>query len=198
MSNTVLVANRGEIACRVIRAAKKLNLRTVAVYSEADADLPHVSLADTAVLLGPARAADSYLRADKLIEAARTTGATLVHPGYGFLSERPAFAQACVDAGMSFVGPTADVIRLMGDKDQARRAAAAAGVPVLPGTGKLDPTDDRALCEAGAATGYPLLVKAAAGGGGIGMRTVNNADELVEAVRATSGMALKEIGRAHV
>ena len=198
MPPTVLVANRGEIACRVIRAAKSLDLRTVAVYSEADVDLPHVAMADEAVLLGPARAAESYLRADKILEAAAATGATLVHPGYGFLSERPAFAQACSDAGLTFVGPTADVIRLMGDKDQARQAAARAGVPVLPGTGKLDPANEQAVRDAGSATGFPLLVKAAAGGGGIGMKTVDSADALVAAVQATSGMALKAFGDGSV
>lgn len=194
MPATLLVANRGEIACRVIRAARQLSLRTVAVYSEADAELPHVRLADAAVAIGPARAAESYLCADRLLEAARANGATLVHPGYGFLSERPAFAEACAAAGLTFVGPAADVIRLMGDKDQARQAAARAGVPVLPGTGKLDPADAPALRAAGDATGFPLLVKAAAGGGGIGMRTVQGPDELVAAVQATSGMAHKAFG----
>jgi len=194
----VLVANRGEIACRVIRAAKKLSLGTVSVYSEADAELPHVAMADHAVLLGPARAADSYLRADKLIEAAQQTGATLVHPGYGFLSERAFFADACEASGLKFVGPSARVIRLMGDKDQARQAAAGAGVPVLPGTQKLDLADEAAVQAAGAATGFPLLVKAAAGGGGIGMRTVQTADELVSAVHATSGMALNAFGDGSV
>ncbi len=198
MTQTVLIANRGEIACRVIRAAKTLNMRTVAVFSEADADLPHVALADEAVLLGPARAADSYLRVDKLLDAARATGATLIHPGYGFLSERPAFAQACAQAGLTFVGPDADVIRLMGDKDQARQAAARAGVPVLPGTAKLDAADEQSILAAGKAVGFPLLVKAAAGGGGIGMRTVESVDVLVAAVQATSGMALKAFGDGSV
>jgi acetyl/propionyl-CoA carboxylase alpha subunit len=198
MPPTVLIANRGEIACRVIRAAKSLSLRTIAVYSEADVDLPHVAMADEAVLLGPARAAESYLRSDKLLEAAAATGATLLHPGYGFLSERPAFAQACSEAGITFVGPSADVIRLMGDKDQARQAAARAGVPVLPGTGKLDPANEQAIRDAGAAIGFPLLVKAAAGGGGIGMRTVTQAKELIAAVQATSGMALKAFGDGSV
>src|SRR6187551_859884 len=137
MKPTLLVANRGEIACRVIRAAKKLSLRTVAVYSEADSELPHVTLADEAILLGPARASDSYLQSEKLLNAARQTGASLLHPGYGFLSENAAFAGACESAGIRFVGPTADVIRMMGDKDEARQAAARAGVPILPGTGKL-------------------------------------------------------------
>ena len=198
MPPTVLVANRGEIACRVIRAAKSLSLRTVAVYSEADIDLPHVAMADDAVLLGPARAAESYLRSDKLLEAAAATGATLIHPGYGFLSERPAFAQACFEAGLTFVGPSAEVIRLMGDKDQARQAAARAGVPVLPGTGKLDPGNESAIRDAGAAIGFPLLVKAAGGGGGIGMKTVTQAEELIAAVQATSGMALKAFGDGSV
>ena len=198
MPPTVLVANRGEIACRVIRAAKSLSLRTVAVYSEADVDLPHVAMADDAVLLGPARAAESYLRSDKLLEAAAATGATLIHPGYGFLSERPAFAQACFEAGLTFVGPSAEVIRLMGDKDQARQAAARAGVPVLPGTGKLDPGNESAIRDAGAAIGFPLLVKAVGGGGGIGMKTVTQAEELIAAVQATSGMALKAFGDGSV
>lgn len=198
MSHTVLIANRGEIACRVIRAAKALSLRTVAVYSEADRELPHVSLADQAVLIGPARAAESYLRATVLLDVARQTGATLVHPGYGFLSENASFALACEDAGLKFVGPSAKVISLMGDKDQARQTAAKAGVPVLPGTKKLDPADEAAILAAGTATGYPLLVKAAAGGGGIGMRVVKAPSELVAAVQATSGMAQKAFGDGSV
>jgi acetyl/propionyl-CoA carboxylase alpha subunit len=195
---TVLIANRGEIACRVIRAARKLSLRTIAVYSEADAALPHVALADHAIEVGPARASESYLRQDKLIEAAARTGATLIHPGYGFLSENAGFAQSCRDAGLKFVGPTPDVIRLMGDKDQARKAAQRAGVPVLPGTGKLDPADGEGILAAGKAIGFPLLVKAAAGGGGIGMRVVTSADELVGAVASTSGMAHKAFGDGSV
>jgi 3-methylcrotonyl-CoA carboxylase alpha subunit len=198
MNSTLLVANRGEIACRVIRAAKKLSLRTVAVYSEADAELPHVTLADEAILLGPARASDSYLQSEKLLNAARQTGASLLHPGYGFLSENAAFAGACETAGIRFVGPTADVIRMMGDKDEARQAAARAGVPILPGTGKLDVADAAAIATAGQRTGFPLLVKAAAGGGGIGMRTVANAEDLAAAVQATSGMALKAFGDGSV
>lgn len=194
MHHTLLVANRGEIACRIIRAAKKLSLRTIAVYSEADLELPHVGHADEAVLIGGARAADSYLRADLLLEVARQKGATMVHPGYGFLSENASFAMACENAGISFVGPSAQVITLMGDKDQARKAAARAGVPVLPGTGKLDPSDATAVLTGGDATGYPLLVKAAAGGGGIGMRKVTTSEELVAAVQATAGMAQKAFG----
>ncbi|MGO4395154.1 acetyl/propionyl/methylcrotonyl-CoA carboxylase subunit alpha [Variovorax sp. M-6] len=189
--HTLLIANRGEIACRVIRAARKLSLRTIAVYSEADRDLPHVQLADEAVAIGPARASESYLRQDRILDAARRTGATLLHPGYGFLAESASFAQACRDADVRFVGPSPDVIRLMGDKDQARQAAARAGVPVLPGTGKLDPDNAQELLAAGAKTGFPLFVKAAAGGGGIGMRVVPHADDLVASVRASSSMAQK-------
>ena len=133
MKPTLLVANRGEIACRIIRAARSLSLRTVAVYSEADSELPHVGMADAAVAIGPERPAESYLNIAAVLEAAKTQGATLIHPGYGFLSENAAFADACAVAGMQFVGPTPEVIRLMGDKDQARQAAARAGVPVLPG-----------------------------------------------------------------
>jgi 3-methylcrotonyl-CoA carboxylase alpha subunit len=198
MPPTLLVANRGEIACRVIRAAKRLSLRTVAVYSEADSELPHVGLADEAVLIGPARAAESYLRPDVLLAVARQTGACLVHPGYGFLSENAGFALACEETGLKFVGPSAKVISLMGDKDQARQAAAKAGVPVLPGTGKLDPADEQAIVAAGRATGFPLLVKAASGGGGIGMRTVSDPADLVAAVQATSGMAGKAFGDGSV
>ncbi len=194
MPPALLVANRGEIACRVIRAAQKLSLRTVAVYSQADLELPHVALADEAVPIGPARAAESYLRSDVLLDVARRTEAKLLHPGYGFLSENAGFAQSCEQAGIKFVGPSARVIRLMGDKDQARQAAAKAGVPVLPGTAKLDPTDEIAITAAGAATGFPLLVKAAAGGGGIGMRAVKNPADLVAAVHATASMAAKAFG----
>ena len=198
MKPILLVANRGEIACRVIRAAKKLSLRTVAVYSEADAELPHVRLADEAILLGPARASESYLQTEKLLSAARQTDASLLHPGYGFLSENAAFANACESAGINFVGPTAEVISMMGDKDEARQAAARAGVPIVPGTGKLDVTDAAAIKAAGERTGFPLLVKAAAGGGGIGMRTVSNPEELAAAVQATSGMAQKAFGDGSV
>jgi len=198
MKPTLLVANRGEIACRVIRAARTLSLRTVAVYSEADRDLPHVRMADVGVEIGPARPAESYLRIPAVLDAAKAHGATLIHPGYGFLSENASFAAACADAGIRFVGPTPEVIRLMGDKDQARRAAAAARVPVLPGTGKLDPLNEAAILEAGSKTGFPLLVKAAAGGGGIGMRTVSRLEDLVAAVAATSGLALKAFGDGSV
>jgi acetyl/propionyl-CoA carboxylase alpha subunit len=194
----LLIANRGEIACRVIRAARTLGLPTVAVHSDADAELPHVALADEAVAIGPARSAESYLNVERILDAARTTGATLLHPGYGFLSENASFAERCRAEGIAFVGPSPEVIRLMGDKEHARQAALRAGVPVLPGSKKLATGDARAVAAAGSATGFPLLVKAAAGGGGIGMRRVTSADLLGAAVEATSGMALKAFGDGSV
>jgi acetyl/propionyl-CoA carboxylase alpha subunit len=192
-SNKLLVVNRGEIACRVLRAAKSLGLPTVAVYSEADTDLPHVALADEAYPIGPARAAESYLQRARLLEVARQSGARLVHPGYGFLSENAEFAADCARAGLVFVGPAPEVITAMGDKEQARRTAAAAGVPVLPGSDKLadDPAEIARIAQN---VGFPLLVKASAGGGGIGMRQVDAPDALVAAVQATSSMALKAFG----
>lgn len=193
MHKKLIIANRGEIACRVIRAAKALGLRTVAVYSEADAGAPHVEAADEAVAIGPAAAAQSYLRQDVLIEAAQRTGATLLHPGYGFLAENSGFAQRCADAGLRFVGPSPKVIRAMGDKDQARRIAIDAGVPVSPGTGRLDGNDDAIRAQA-ETVGYPLLVKAAAGGGGIGMRQVDALEGLLDAVASTRSLAQRSFG----
>ncbi|MGE0724373.1 MAG: acetyl/propionyl/methylcrotonyl-CoA carboxylase subunit alpha [Alphaproteobacteria bacterium] len=189
----LLVANRGEIACRVLRAAKSLGMPTVAVFSEADADAPHVGMADAAVAIGPPRAVDSYLDAEKLIAAARTQGATLVHPGYGFLSENARFAEMCGAAGIGFVGPTPAQIRAMGDKERARATAAAAGVPIVPGSGPL-PAAEEEIVEAGRRVGYPLLVKAAAGGGGIGMRQAASAAELLAAVASTRQLAGKAFG----
>lgn len=187
----LLVANRGEIACRVIRAARRLALPTVAVHSDADSELPHVTMADEAVVIGPARASESYLRGDKLVEVARATGATLVHPGYGFLAENAGFAARCHEHGLVFVGPSPEVMVLMGDKERARQAARNAGVPVLPGSAKLELSDPAVIARIGGDVGYPLLVKAAAGGGGIGMRVVNDSGELLAAVEATSALAAK-------
>ena len=163
MVQKLLIANRGEIACRIIRAARKLSLPTVAVYSAADSALPHVAQADESVLLGPAPARESYLNQEAVIEAARRTGATLVHPGYGFLSERASFAQSCASAGLTFVGPSADVIRLMGDKNSAREAAARARVPVLPGSGKLDISDAGAIAAAVSVAGLSLIAEPISG-----------------------------------
>jgi 3-methylcrotonyl-CoA carboxylase alpha subunit len=178
---TLLIANRGEIACRVIRTARAMGLRTVAVYSEADRDAMHVAMADEAVLLGPARARDSYLNIERVIEAARKSGAEAVHPGYGFLSESAEFAAACLDAGLVFVGPTAAMIRLMGSKSGSKMLMEQAGVPLVPGFHG-DAQDDATLAAAAAEVGFPVLVKASAGGGGRGMRIVHLASELAAAV----------------
>ncbi len=163
--DTVLVANRGEIALRVLRTLRALGIGSVAVYSDADAGAPHVAAADVAVRLGPAPAARSYLSVPAVLAAARATGAQAVHPGYGFLSENAAFATACADAGLVFVGPPPSAIAAMGDKIRARRAAAAAGVPVLPGADGRGLSDDE-LARAAADVGYPVLLKPSAGGGG--------------------------------
>ena len=178
---TLLIANRGEIACRVIRTAKAMGLRTVAVYSEADRDAMHVALADEAVLLGPARARDSYLNIERLIAAARETGAEAVHPGYGFLSENAEFAQACADAGLVFVGPTAAMMTAMGSKSGSKALMEKAGVPLVPGYHG-EAQDEATLAKSADKIGFPVLVKASAGGGGRGMRVVNSAGELSAAI----------------
>ena len=172
MFETVLVANRAEIAARVIRTCQRMGLKTVAVYSEADAGGVHVRLADDAVLLGPAPAPQSYLDIDRVLEAARVSGAEAVHPGYGFLAENAGFARRVTDAGLIWIGPPADAIEAMGDKVTARNAMAAAGVPVAPGS--TEPVTELSVAvEAAEQVGYPLMVKAAAGGGGIGMSAVD-------------------------
>jgi 3-methylcrotonyl-CoA carboxylase alpha subunit len=177
----LLIANRGEIACRVIRTAKAMGLRTVAVYSEADRDAMHVGMADEAVLLGPARARDSYLNIERLIDAAHKSGAEAVHPGYGFLSESAEFAQACADAGLVFAGPTAEMITAMGSKSGSKMLMEKAGVPLVPGYHG-EAQDEATLKKAADKVGFPVLVKASAGGGGRGMRIVRSADELAAAV----------------
>ena len=179
MFKTLLIANRGEIARRVMRTAKRMGIRTVAVYSEADAEAPHVKEADEAVLLGRAPSAESYLRADKILEAARQTGAEAIHPGYGFLSENAEFAQACGDAGIKFVGPSPDSIRAMGLKDRAKKLMEAANVPVTPGYHG-DNQDPEHLNNAADAIGYPVLIKAVAGGGGKGMRKVDASADFLD------------------
>jgi acetyl-CoA/propionyl-CoA carboxylase biotin carboxyl carrier protein len=190
---TVLVANRGEIAVRVLRAAHVAGLRTVAVYSDADREAPHVREADTAVRLGPAPASESYLNIDAILDAARRTGAEAVHPGYGFLSERAAFAQAVVDAGLVFIGPSADVIEAMGRKDEARKIAIAADVPVVPSVELSDGIDAMAS-KLPDNVEYPLLVKAAAGGGGKGMRIVRAPAELSGAIASARREAASAFG----
>lgn len=193
--DTLLVANRGEIAVRILRTARELGLRTVAVYSDADAGAPHVHLADAAVRLGPAPAAQSYLRSDLILEAALAQGAGAIHPGYGFLSENAEFARAAESAGIAFVGPTPAQLELFGSKHTARDAARAVDMPMLAGTGLLD-TVEEAVAAAGS-IGYPVMLKATAGGGGIGMRACASPDELVaawEAVRRTAGAAFGSAG----
>jgi len=193
MFRKILIANRGEIACRVMRTAHRLGYRTVAVYSEADAGAPHVRQADEAVCIGPPPAADSYLNIAALLAAARATGADAVHPGYGFLSERADFAQACADAGLVFIGPPPEAMRAMGDKAAAKRLMQHAGVPCAAGYGGEDQSDATLLAEAHK-LGLPLLVKAVAGGGGRGMRLVRAADELPAALAGARREAQSAFG----
>jgi len=194
---TVLVANRGEIARRIVRGCRTLGLATVAVYSEADRDAPHVKDADRAVLLGPAPARESYLDAERLLRAARESGADAVHPGYGFLSENWRFAAACAEAGLTFIGPSPEAIRAMGDKPQARRRMGAAGVPIVPGSA--EPVGDaEAAARIAAEIGYPVILKAAAGGGGIGMAKVADATALAAALATATRRAQSAFGNGQV
>jgi propionyl-CoA carboxylase alpha chain len=193
MFKKILVANRGEIACRVFRTAKKMGIATVAVYSDADARSPHVLMADEAVRLGPAPAAESYLKAELILEAARATGADCIHPGYGFLSERESFARACADAGIAFVGPPPKAIAAMGDKIESKKLAKQAGVNVVPGfLGEIADTDD-AVRIAGE-IGYPVMMKASAGGGGKGMRLAWSEQDVREGFEATKREGLASFG----
>lgn len=178
---TLLIANRGEIACRVIRTARAMGLRTVAVYSEADRDALHVTLADEAVLIGEARARDSYLNIERIIAAAKQTGAEAVHPGYGFLSERAEFAEACAAANLVFVGPTAAMMTAMGSKSGSKELMEKAGVPLVPGYHG-EAQDEATLLAAAEKIGFPVLVKASAGGGGRGMRIVREAGDFAAAI----------------
>ncbi len=181
MFDKILIANRGEIACRVIRTARRLGIRTVAIYSEADANAMHVDMADEAVLIGPAPAAESYLLADRVIAAAKETGAQAIHPGYGFLSENAGFAEACKAAGITFIGPPPSAIVSMGSKAESKRLMEAAHVPMVPGYHGIDQSDDT-LTKAAGGIGFPVLVKASAGGGGKGMRVVRAEPELISAI----------------
>ena len=182
MFQRILIANRGEIAVRILRACRELGVDTVAVYSSADADALHVQLATQAVCIGPAKAADSYLNVDALLTVARQTGCDALHPGYGFLSENAEFAQRCADLELTFIGPSGDVIRTMGNKAAARALMQSHGVPVVPGSdGPVSTAQDaQAVAEA---IGYPVLVKASAGGGGRGMRRVDRPEDLPALLR---------------
>ena len=186
----VLVANRGEIAVRIIRACHELGVRTVAVYSDADREALHVRTAGEAVRVGPAPSSESYLRGDVIIEAARRTGAQAIHPGYGFLSENAAFAQAVIDAGLVWIGPPPSAIDSMGSKTGARQRMIAAGVPVVPGTAEAIATVEEAL-ELAKAFGFPVMIKAAAGGGGKGMRRVDRAEDFASSWRSAQSEATK-------
>jgi geranyl-CoA carboxylase alpha subunit len=190
---TILVANRGEIACRVIRTAKAMGYRTVAVYSEADADALHVGMADMAACIGPPEARASYLNVEAIIAAARRTGAEAVHPGYGFLSEDAGFAGACAQAGLAFIGPSADAIAAMGNKAEAKRRMAEADVPILPGYQGSDQSEGR-LIEEAERIGFPVMVKAAAGGGGRGLRLVSSLGELAGAIARARAEAESAFG----
>ncbi len=195
MSNirSILIANRGEIACRVIRTAKKMGIRTIAVYSDADAKAVHVKMADEAVHIGPAPVNESYLVIDTIIDAAKTSGADAIHPGYGFLSENADFAKACDQAGITFIGPNIEAIDIMGDKAKSKRRMIKAGVPCVPGY-QGEKQDDKTLITEAAKIGFPIMVKAAAGGGGRGMRFVNEAKALPDAITDARSEALGAFG----
>ncbi|MGY9040032.1 MAG: acetyl-CoA carboxylase biotin carboxylase subunit, partial [Rhodobacterales bacterium] len=190
---SLLVANRGEIALRIMRTAKRLGIRVIAVYSDADAQAPHVLFADDAVCIGPGPATESYLQAQRILDAARTSGANAIHPGYGFLSENAAFARMVQDAGLIFVGPPADAIAAMGDKAEAKRRMIAAGVPCVPGYEEADQSDEK-FHAAAKAIGFPVMVKASAGGGGRGMRLVETPEDLETGLRLARSEALSAFG----
>ncbi|QXQ02754.1 acetyl/propionyl/methylcrotonyl-CoA carboxylase subunit alpha [Stenotrophomonas indicatrix] len=197
MFSKVLIANRGEIACRVIATCRRLGIATVAVYSDADRNARHVRLADEAIHIGPAAARESYLRSDAILEAARRSGAQAIHPGYGFLSENADFADACVAAGIAFIGPPASAIRAMGDKSAAKALMAKAGVPLTPGYHGDQQAPDFLRTQADG-IGYPVLIKASAGGGGKGMRKVERSEDFVDALASCQREAASAFGNDHV
>ena len=190
----LLIANRGEVACRIIRSAREMGIATVSVYSEADATGLHVEMSDEAREIGPARPSDSYLKVEAILAVAAETGADAIHPGYGFLSENAEFAEAVLAAGLIWIGPAPETIRLMGDKQSARRTAEAARVPIVPGSPRFAPGALEGIDAAGEAVGYPLLVKAASGGGGIGMRHVADPDALAKTAAMVQEAAVKSFG----
>src|SRR5512135_2431883 len=194
MFKKVLVANRGEIAVRIIRACHELGIPTVAVYSDVDRSALHVRYADEAYLIGPAPSRESYLRADKIIQVAKQSGADAIHPGYGFLAERESFAQMCEDAGVKFIGPKPSAIAAMGDKAVARATVQKAGVSVVPGTEGEGGLRDEEIVGIAPQIGYPLLIKATAGGGGKGMRQVDRAEDLPGALASARREAESAFG----
>ncbi|ALZ83199.1 MULTISPECIES: acetyl-CoA carboxylase biotin carboxylase subunit [Pseudomonas] len=198
MLEKVLIANRGEIALRVVRACKELGIKTVAVHSTADRELMHLSLADESVCIGPAPSPLSYLNIPAIISAAEVTGATAIHPGYGFLAENADFAEQVEQSGFAFVGPTADVIRLMGDKVSAKNAMKQAGVPTVPGSDGALPDDEAECLRIGREVGYPVIIKAAGGGGGRGMRVVEDEAELIKSIKLTQTEAGAAFGNSMV
>ena len=189
----LLIANRGEIACRVMRTAKALRIATVAVYSDADAAAPHVLMADEAVHIGPSPSRDSYLLADRIIQAAKDKGAEAIHPGYGFLSENAQFVEAVQAAGLTFVGPDVQAIKVMGDKIESKALAKSAGVSCVPGTDGAVSDIEEAMAEA-KKIGYPVMVKASAGGGGKGMRVIESATDMADGMRAAMNEARNAFG----
>ena len=197
MFSKILIANRGEIACRVIKTARRLGIKTVAVYSDADRNARHVAMADEAVHIGPSAARESYLVADRIIDAARRTGAQAIHPGYGFLSENAGFADACAAAGIVFIGPPADSIRAMGSKSEAKKIMEKAKVPLVPGYHGDDQSPELLAAEA-AKIGFPVLIKAAAGGGGKGMRVVESAEKFADALAGAKREAKASFADDHV
>ena len=197
MFNKILIANRGEIACRVIKTARRMGIATVAVYSEADAGARHVRLADEAICIGPAAAKESYLVADKILAACKATGAQAVHPGYGFLSENEAFAESCVANGVVFIGPPVSAIHAMGSKSEAKKLMEKAGVPLTPGYHG-DEQNPEFLKQQADQIGYPVLIKAAAGGGGKGMRAVNSSAEFLDALASCKRESISSFGDDHV
>ena len=191
MIEKILIANRGEIACRIIRACREMHISTVAVYSDVDSESPHVLMADEAISIGPANPSESYLDYNKIIDAAKTTSSDAIHPGYGFLSENGEFAKFVEDSGIIFVGPSSETIKLMGDKAESKRMMANAGVPTIPGSDENTGTNSSSIAEE---IGYPLMVKAAAGGGGKGMRVVHSEDELESSMESASNEARNSFG----
>src|SRR6478735_457468 len=197
MFNKVLIANRGEIALRVIRACRELGVQTVAVYSEADRESLHVRFADDDVCIGPAPARESYLNIPRIIAAAEITGADAIHPGYGFLAENAEFADICAASKIAFIGPTGDQIRMMGDKPAARSAMTKVGVPIIPGTpGGVDDVDE--ALEFAKGIGFPVIIKAAAGGGGKGMRVAKDPDDFARSFQLARSEALSAFGNDDV